>query len=73
VSNPVIINPAVTGGFFTFAINTVTGRNYVIEYKTNLTDVAWQTLETLSGNGNQQMISVPIVSDSKCFYRFHLQ
>jgi hypothetical protein len=73
VSNPVIINPAVTGGFFTFAINTVAGRNYIIEYKTNLTDVAWQTLETLSGNGNQQMISVPIVSDSKRFYRFHLQ
>lgn len=73
VSNPVIINPAVIGGFFTFAINTVAGRNYVIEYKTNLTEVAWLTLQTLPGNGSQQIISVPIGSDSKRFYRFHLQ
>jgi hypothetical protein len=73
VSNPVIVNPILSGNSFSFAINTVAGRNYVIEYKTNLTDVAWQTLRTLSGNGSQQTINVPIGSGPQAFYRFHLQ
>ena len=73
VNNPVILNPALSGGMFTFAINTVTNRNYLIEFKTNLTDAAWQTAETLPGNGNQQIVSVPIEPDSHRFYRFAVQ
>lgn len=73
VSNPVILNPVLSRSFFTFAINTVAGRNYIIEYKTNLTDATWQTQQTLSGNGSQQIISVPIGLDRQRFYRFHLQ
>jgi hypothetical protein len=73
VTNPVIINPALRGNFFTFAINTVTNRTYYIQYKTNLTDEAWQSLETLPGNGNQQTITVPLGSDRQRFFRFLVQ
>jgi hypothetical protein len=73
VSNPLILNPAVSGGFFKFAINTVTNRGYIIEFKTNLADPAWQTLETIPGNGSQQVISVPIGPDQQRFYRFEVQ
>ena len=73
VSNPVILNPALNGNLLTFAIDTVTNRNYVIEYKTNLTEAAWQAVETLPGNGNQQVISVPIGPDRQRFYRFEVQ
>jgi hypothetical protein len=73
VSNPVILNPALSRGFFTFAINTVAGRNYVIEYKTSLTDDVWQTQQILAGNGSRQTVSVPIGLDRQRFYRFHVQ
>lgn len=73
VSNPVILNPALNGNFLTFAIDTVTNRNYLIESKTNLTDAVWQAVETLPGNGSQQVISVPIGPDSRRFYRFEVQ
>jgi hypothetical protein len=73
VSNPVIVNPALVRGLFTFAINTVPGRNYVVEYKTNLTDPIWQTQQILSGNGSQQIVTVPANPDHQRFYRFHLQ
>jgi hypothetical protein len=73
VSNPVVINPASGSNTFSFAINTVSGRNYVVEYKTNLTDAVWQTLQTISGDGTQHTISVPTGSARQTFYRFHLQ
>jgi hypothetical protein len=73
VSNPVILNPTRSGNLFTFAINTVNNRNYVIEYKTNLNDPNWQILETLPGNGNQQVITVPTGPDAQRFYRFVVQ
>jgi photosystem II stability/assembly factor-like uncharacterized protein len=73
VSNPVILNPALKGNFFTFAIDTVSNRNYVIEYKTDLMESVWQTLQILPGNGSRQTIQVPIDFQSRRFYRFHLQ
>jgi len=73
VSHPVIVNPGLSRGLFTFAIDTVAGRNYVIEYKTNLADTVWQPQQTLAGDGNQQVVSVPIYPDRQRFYRFHLQ
>jgi hypothetical protein len=73
VSNPVILNPKLSGSSFTFAINTVSNRNYVIQYKANLDAAVWQTLETLSGNGSQQIVRVPIGPDSHRFYRFIVQ
>ena len=73
VSNPIILNPALSGSFFTFAINTVTNRNYTIEFKTNLTNQVWQPWEMIPGNGNQQVISVPIAPDMQRFYRFEVQ
>jgi hypothetical protein len=73
VSDPIIVNTALISTNFTFAINTVAERTYVVEYKTNLTDAAWTFLENLSGNGSLQTITVPISSASQSFFRFHLQ
>jgi hypothetical protein len=73
VSNPVILNPTLNGNLFRFSINTVTNRNYIIDYKTNLTDIVWQTLQVLPGNGSLQTISVPIELDSHRFFRFRVE
>lgn len=72
VSNPIILNPSASRNTFSFEINTVPDRNYIIQYKTNLTDAVWQTLETLPGNGNEQVVNVPIGSKT-AFYRFTVQ
>jgi hypothetical protein len=73
VSNPIILNPMLQTNDFTFEINTVSNRNYVIQYKTNLTDALWQALETIAGNGNQQTISIPVAPTGHVFYRFSVQ
>jgi hypothetical protein len=72
VSNPVIVNPTSKTNSFSFSIDTVSGRNYVLEYKTNLTDNGWQFLENLPGNGSRQTVSVPEDSANSRFFRFHL-
>ena len=73
VTNPVILNPVALRNSFNFAINTVTGRTYIIEYKTNLDDPLWQTFQTLPGNGSQQTISAPINGLSRQFFHFRMQ
>jgi hypothetical protein len=73
VTNPAILNPAISNNVLMFAINTVTNRNFIIEYKTNLTEGAWQIFETLPGNGSQQTVGVPIGADAQRFYRFVVQ
>jgi hypothetical protein len=73
VSNPVILNPALEGGSFTFSINTVTSRTYVVEYKTNLTDNGWQLFQSFSGSGVVQTVAVPATSNRQAFYRFRVQ
>jgi hypothetical protein len=73
VSNPIILSTTLSSNQLTFTINTVAGRNYIIEYKGNLTDAVWQTLETIPGNNSPQVVSVPIGPDSLRFYRFEVQ
>lgn len=73
VTNPAILNPAISNKVLTFTINTVTNRNFVIEYRTNLIQGVWQTFETLPGTGNPQIVGVPIGADSQRFYRFVVQ
>jgi hypothetical protein len=73
VTNPVMLNPSVKTNTFSFSINTVLERSYVIQYKTNLNAAAWQTFETLPGNGSNQVISVPIGLSPQLYYRFYVQ
>ena len=73
VANPVILTPAVTGGLFSFSIGTITSRLYTIEFKTNLNDADWQTLQTFSGNGSTQTITAPLVPGNQKFFRFQVR
>jgi hypothetical protein len=73
VTNPLILNPRLDGNLFTFAINTISNRNYIIQYTTNVADSVWQDLQILPGNGTQQVVTVPISTDPRRFYRFVVQ
>lgn len=42
---------------------------YYVECKSNLTDVAWQFVQTIDGNGNLQTVALP-ATERQRFYRF---
>ena len=76
VSNPVIVNARLQGQLFAFSINTVSNRTYIIQFKTNLTDSVWQTLQTFIGTGTLQDISTPfpwLEPGEHRFFRFVVQ
>jgi hypothetical protein len=72
VSNPIIVDPTIKTNSFSFSIDTVSGRTYVVEYKTNLIDNVWQFFENLPGNGIRQTVTVPANPANSRFFRFHL-
>jgi photosystem II stability/assembly factor-like uncharacterized protein len=73
VVDPRILNPRLNGNQFAFTINTVSNRTYYIQYRTNLTDDAWLTQQTVPGNGSPQIITVPLDPLKPRFYRFQVQ
>jgi hypothetical protein len=72
VSNPVILNPAVRGNVFSFAIDTVATRTYLIESKTNVTDPTWSIIQSLAGNGSRQTFTIPVGTNGQAFFRFQV-
>jgi hypothetical protein len=73
VSNPLIMNPTLQAGQFSFSIGTITSRTYLIDFKTNLLDTNWQLLQSLFGNGATQTVSVPIAAGNTRFFRFRVE
>ena len=51
---------------------TTPGHNYIVQYKTNLTDAVWQTLTTVPGIAAPQTVSAPVGPGSR-FYRVYVQ
>jgi len=63
VSQPTTITAAVynaASGQMTFSFATVLGSTYIIEYKNTLDDPAWQTLETIPGDGSVKTFEDPV-------------
>lgn len=72
VLTPPPISTSISGGILNMSFLTQTGYTYTVQYKTNLTDAAWQTLTNFSGSGLTQII--PDVADQKSrFYRLSIQ
>ena len=70
--NAVTISPSLSGGTLKLSFPTQTGFIYTVQYKTNLTDVSWNTLTTTNGTGS---VAVPTASANapKRFYRVSIQ
>jgi hypothetical protein len=73
VTNPVIVSPTLHSNTFSFSINTVSNRAYVVEVRTNINDLQWQYWQTLTGSGFLQTINVPVQNTSQRYFRFRLQ
>jgi len=68
-----LLAPVSVGANFNFSFNTVSGFTYVVQYKNNLNDPVWLTLQSVTGDGTQQTITNSLPLTGKCFYRLTIQ
>ena len=55
-SLPVIYDANHASGTFSFTVETKTGFDYAVEYKNDLRDAEWTSLQTVNGSGGPQII-----------------
>ncbi len=65
-----LISPGKTGDTFSFSIQTLDGRTYVIEYTDDLANPNWQSLPNVNGDGTVKMVSNNAPGVPQRFYRF---
>jgi hypothetical protein len=66
--------PTVTAGIrmgtnFTFSFATLPGSRYLVQFKNTLNDLLWQTLTTITGDGNVKFILDDTATTPQRFYR----
>jgi hypothetical protein len=59
----------VTGQSVLINLPTTVGRQYEIQYRTNLVTGTWTTLQTTNGNGAVIIIEDSVTNDASRFYR----
>jgi len=64
-SGPLLGQPQVDSGDFTFTLPTESGFSYDVQSKTNLNDTIWTVERTVSGDGTVHSITVPAGSGCK--------
>ncbi|MCX6896589.1 MAG: hypothetical protein NTZ16_14065 [Verrucomicrobia bacterium] len=64
-----IFNFQHSGNTTTFSFLTQAGQTHTVQYKDNLDDASWQTLETVYGNGDTVNITDPTATGPTRFYR----
>ena len=70
---PQIVNSRYNGSSFTASFDTRAGVTYVVEYNNNLNTSNWQTLATVTGDGNPYTINDAGPLPSRRFYRVRVQ
>ena len=73
VPAPEMFGAGLTNGVFGVSVFTVTGKNYVLEYKNAITDTAWTPLSTVAGNGDVVALTDPAATGSQRVYRVQVQ
>jgi hypothetical protein len=68
-SNPIALNPAYHAGQFSVLVQTVSGKDYSLEYKNSLDDSGWTALPSVHGNGTLQILTDPSATVGHRFYR----
>jgi hypothetical protein len=66
------LNASVTGGMASLSFTASSSFNYTVQFKTNLTDTAWQTLTSTPGNGATQTVT-DSANHGQRFYRLSIQ
>lgn len=68
-SRPVLKSLILAGANFSFSFQTLVGRSYSVEVKTNLAAGFWQVFTNLTGDGSLRQIAAPISENSQSFFR----
>jgi len=70
---PVIVDLVFNPPDFTFSFETVTGKNYVVQFKDALEDAFWQTLPAVPGDGTMKTITNLTTTPAQRFYRLSVE
>ncbi|MEI9865762.1 MAG: Ig-like domain-containing protein [Limisphaerales bacterium] len=68
----VSITSSLSGSTLNLSFPTQTGFAYTVQYKTNLTDVSWNTLTVTNGTGSTVVVTNS-ANSAKRFYRLYIQ
>jgi len=69
VTPPNITAPTFTGQSMDLTVATVTGHDYILEYKTSWSDTTWIQLPAVAGDGTDMVLSDPDPAGTQRFYR----
>jgi len=72
VMRPIITATVYTGQSMEMTVATVIGHNYILEYKTSLTDTTWTELPAVVGDGTERVLSDPDPVGKQRFYRIRV-
>jgi hypothetical protein len=63
------VTASINGPNITLSFPTVSGLNYTVSWKNNLTDPAWTPLSTVPGNGTVMSVNDSLSGQNQRFYR----
>lgn len=66
---PVLVNPSLNGSVFTVWLQTLSGKHYILEYKTTVNSTNWTALPAVPGTGGLESLTDPNATGLQRFYR----
>lgn len=70
---PQLVNPIVSNSVFTVSVATVSGKNYLLQFKDALTDAAWTPLPAIAGDGTIKALVDPAATGRQRLYRVQVE
>jgi hypothetical protein len=64
-----ITNPRLLNNALLFSFPTESGRTYTVQYAPEVSSAEWQTLATITGDGNEATVTDPDIAHEHRFYR----
>jgi uncharacterized repeat protein (TIGR03803 family) len=69
VPNPILRSPAVSGGNFSFMLQTAFGQSYTVQQCTNLGASVWEFYTNFVGDGSLRQLVIPLTHGSSTCFR----
>jgi len=73
VGKVLLLSQGAVGADYLFSFDTVPGLAYIVQYKDDLTDLAWQILQTVPGDGTAKTVTNSMSTVSQRFYRLSVE
>jgi len=67
VVGPIRVTASTDSGNAVLTWNSVTGRNYTVQYKNNVTDASWATLTNVTASAVSTVVAEPLGSGSRVY------